>query len=76
MSDATKYGQCRWGVSVKGQKAVAYVFADNCRVTDAGALVLESDKDGCMQVRYAYAPGRWVEVFAASMLDGSPVAAD
>lgn len=79
MGDAHKYGQCRWGVIVKGVKAIHYVFADSCRVTEAGVLVLESaDREVPTKthVRYAYAPGLWQEVFAASVLDGSAVAVD
>lgn len=79
MSDAEKYGQYRWGVLRTDATEIEYVWADACRVTDGGALILESaDKENPsrMHVRYAYSPAQWSEAFAASVIDGSAIAVD
>lgn len=74
--DTTKYGDKYWCVKVPLHITKAkevYVCANTVRVTEAGVLVFEG-KQG--DVNLAFAPGSWLAVYAASVLDGHAVAVD
>ncbi|HEV8714710.1 MAG TPA: hypothetical protein VGX03_18005, partial [Candidatus Binatia bacterium] len=56
-----------------GKPVEAHVMADNIQITAGSALVLlRGDKT----VNLAFAPGAWQFVYAASVLDGSPIAVE
>jgi hypothetical protein len=86
-----QYGNFYWCVGLKttapGKKAKAevYAYADRVEVTPVGALVLwrttrlgDDQKREALptpEVNMAFAPGQWEFVHAASLIDGSAVAA-
>lgn len=80
MSSANDYGTHYWCVT--GDGAPVFVYADRLEVTPAGALVAWGGyrKDGARveheQHLWAAAPGQWKTFFAASLIDGRPVAVD
>lgn len=80
-----KYGQFYWCVGVTADVSDSreiYVMADDVEVDDKGNLSFlrfKKDKDTNsvrVQVNLAIAVGKWLYFFAASMLDGSPVACE
>jgi hypothetical protein len=81
--DASNYGAFYWGVVLEDGRSI-YIHADRMVVTDTGDLIAIStsrSKDGVRtdrnpQPMLALAKGHWVSYFAASVLDGEPVALD
>lgn len=79
--DRSRYGASRWALGLPDGRE-AYVYADRIEITD-GVIVFWRDtipaaEDGervpaNAQAMLALAPGTWVHVYAASVLDGSPV---
>ena len=80
-----RYGQFYWCVGLSDGKEV-YANADETEITDAGALALWRTTDPgpdfarvpakARHMTLAFAPGRWVFVYAASVIDGHAVAAN
>lgn len=78
MSELIKYGNryfcVKTNLSADGEM---FVMADSVEVSAVGALVLWREfSTGQRVVNLAIAPGSWQSVYAASLVDGSPVAID
>lgn len=78
----TQYGKYFWVVSTpekhtsgpdKGKFVCRYFNADRMEVKD-GCLLFFNDKQGLTS--FVFAPGTWRQAWAASCLDGRPVAED
>jgi len=80
MSFPNEYGAHYWCVTGNGEPVRLY--ADRMEITASGALVAWGGyrKEGTHAEReqhlWAAAPGEWKAFFAASLLDGRPVAID
>lgn len=80
MSTANEYGSHYWCIT--GDGAPVFVYADRLEVTGCGALIALGGyrKDGGHVEReqqlWAAAPGQWKSFFAASLIDGRPVAVE
>jgi hypothetical protein len=78
MSSANEYGAHYWCVT--GEDAPVFLYADRIEVLACGALVAwggyrrEGGHPEREQALWAAAPGTWKSVFAASLIDGHPVA--
>jgi hypothetical protein len=78
MSSANDYGTHYWCVTGDGEPV--FVYADRLEITTCGALIAWGSyrKEGARteheQQLWAAAPGQWKTFFAASLLDGRPVA--
>ena len=78
MSSPNDYGTHYWCVTGDGEPVLLY--ADRLEVTAAGALIAWGGyrKEGTHAEReqqlWGAAPGQWKAFFAASLLDGRPVA--
>ena len=76
MSETTQYGGLYWCARVMvayAQDGEIHVVADQVKVDNSGTLLFLRN-DGL--VNLALAPGTWWAVFAASPLDGKPVAVE
>ena len=82
---AARYGEWFWAVGLPdGREAMCY--ADRVEITAQGALLLWRETELAnpdtfertplpgSRLMLALAPGGWLTVYAASVLDGSPVA--
>lgn len=77
--NAINYGTFYWGIYTKETEGdCIYLYADTVNVAPDGSLVFtsQSEKNPEKQTRFIVASGKWTIVFAASMMDGSPVAVD
>lgn len=80
MSSANDYGEHYWCVS--GDTGSVFVYADRIEITACGALTAWGGyrKEGARLTReqqlWAAAPGQWKTFFAASLVDGRPVAVE
>ena len=80
MSTANEYGAHYWCVTGDGESVRLY--ADRIEVTTCGALVAwggyrkEDGHPEREQQLWAAAPGQWKTFFAASLIDGRPVAVE
>lgn len=80
MSSANDYGIHYWCVTGDGEPV--FVYADRLEVTPGGALVAWGGfrKEGARVEReqqlWAAAPGQWKAFYAASLIDGRPVAVE
>ena len=76
---AADYGRFYWCVvhSYKGDSAT-YYFADRLEVSPSGALILWRDNPEAGEVRpnVIFPAGEWVQVHAASVVNGLAVAMD
>jgi hypothetical protein len=75
---ADRYGNLYWGVKVPAELCSdreIYLYADRVRVEDE-ALVFLRLKDEEEVVMLMIPAGRWLAVFAASLMDGHPVAVE
>jgi hypothetical protein len=78
MSSANDYGAHYWCVT--GDDSPVFLYADRLEVTACGALVAwggfrrQNGHPEHEQTLWAAAPGRWKGYFAASLIDGHPVA--
>jgi hypothetical protein len=78
MSSANEYGAHYWCITCDG--APVFLYADRLEITACGALVAWGGyrKDNGHAEReqhlWAAAPGQWTTYFAASLIDGRPVA--
>lgn len=78
MSTANDYGTHYWCVT--GGPEPVFIYADRMEVTACGALVAwggyrkEGGHPEHEQQLWAAAPGQWKFFFAASLIDGRPVA--
>lgn len=81
--NASNYGAFYWGIVLEDDRSI-YIHADKMVVTDTGDLIAVStsrSKDGIRtdrspQPMLALAKTHWVAYFAASIIDGEPVALD
>lgn len=82
--DASTYGRSYWCVGLKDAEATeVYLHADEVRIADSGALILESrgnrspdgrpDTSKPLEPYVAFAPGEWSFLYAASVMDGHAV---
>lgn len=72
---AQQYGKFYWGVKTgQSPDGEIYLHADKAEVVD-GCLVFTRDRGHGDELLLALAPGQWFAVFAASTIDGHPVAA-
>ncbi len=68
------HGRHYWCVRTDiSQSGEVYLLADSVEVRD-GALILIGSNEN--RVNMAFAPGHWNAVFAASIIDGSPLAVE
>jgi hypothetical protein len=80
MSSANDYGEHYWCVTGDGESV--FVYADRIEVTACGALTAwggyrkEGAHVGREQQLWSAAPGQWKTFFAASLIDGRPVAVE
>jgi hypothetical protein len=78
MSSASDYGAHYWCVTSEG--APVFLYADRIDVLNSGALMAwggyrrEGGRPEREQPLWAAAPGQWKSFFAASLIDGHPVA--
>lgn len=74
MSESFEYGNYYWYVRLPNDDLV-YLYADRIDVTASGALLLIGHNKAHPNdfVHAVYAPGTWLEVQAASLLDGRAV---
>jgi len=80
-TDKGEYGDYYWCIKVTNDVAAdgeIYIMADTCRVSPTGALLCLGNKNRKMEeeliVNLAIAPGKWNAFYAASIINGSPVA--
>lgn len=72
-----KYGKCYWCVKTHLSKSGEIrLLADKVEILDEGTLVFYQDKEGALNLMLSLSSGRWSAVYAASMIDGHPVAVD
>ena len=80
MRDTTKYGRFYWCVKVPktiSEDREIYVCADHCSVEKGVLTFWHNNKDEhIQQPNLILGPGNWSVVYAASALDGHPVAID
>jgi hypothetical protein len=80
MSSASDYGEHYWCVIGDGESV--FIYADRIEITAFGALAAWGGyrKEGAHveheQQLWAAAPGQWKKFFAASLIDGRPVAVE
>jgi len=81
--DTSQYGSYYWCIKVTNDIAEdgeIYIMANSCRVLPNGELVCLGNRNKEFQdervINLALAPGKWNAVYAASIVDGSPVAVD
>lgn len=70
MVSPNQYGARYWCVCRDDERI--YIHADEVSVCPDGTLVLRNAKHVCA----AFAQGMWGAVYAASLIDGRPVAAE
>ena len=73
-----KYGNYYWCIKTKLAKSgEIYVMADDARILPDGTLSMVQLKKGEEPIiTLAIAPGQWQIFYAASMIDGAPVAVE
>ncbi|HXD07125.1 MAG TPA: hypothetical protein VN680_13805 [Burkholderiaceae bacterium] len=80
MSSANDYGAHYWCVAGDGDPV--FIYADRVEITPCGALIAwggyrkEGNHVQREQQLWAAAPGHWKSLFAASLIDGRPVAVE
>jgi hypothetical protein len=80
MSSASDYGAHYWCVTGDGEPV--FVYADRVEITSCGALIAwggyrtEGGHVEHEQQLWVAAPGHWKACFAASLIDGRPVAVE
>ena len=80
MSSANDYGAHYW--CVVGDGGSVFVYADRIEITACGALIAWGGyrREGAHVEReqhlWGAAPGQWKTFFAASLIDGRPVAVE
>jgi len=73
---ADKYGKYYWGV-VRPYGKDIMLYADEVRIGPGGTLILsQRRKDDPEAANLIIAAGQWEACYAASTLDGAPVAVD
>jgi hypothetical protein len=77
-SGTDKYGGFYWCIKTKLSKSgEIYVMADEARILEDGSLsMIRINKDKPPSINLAVAPGHWTACYAASMIDGAPVAVE
>jgi hypothetical protein len=77
-NNALSYGSYYWCVlRAKESSSHVMLWADELIVDASGALLCVGHlKDGSKQVQSAFAAGHWRAFYAASVVDGSPIAAE
>jgi hypothetical protein len=73
---APDYGRFYFGVRLND--SIVYAHADNANITESGGLVLigKRDTDGKGRTVLAFNAGEWRQIWAASVIDGDPVAVE
>lgn len=74
-----RYGKYRWCVKTELEPAEGeiYLMADSMEVVASGALVFRCGKlEGFSGITLAIPSGEWSSAYAASCVDGSPVAVE
>jgi hypothetical protein len=72
---ASSYGNKYWFVRLSNGEGVHF-HADDLSVTDAGTLVGTSQRQGATVMMFTAGPGKWDHAYAASVVDGRPVAVE
>ena len=76
-STANEYGRFYFCVKTRVSKnGEIYVFADGVSIEPGGELVLWRSTDHGKYPNLSLAKGHWSAVFAASLIDGHPVAVE
>lgn len=70
MSKPSDYGKLYWCVICPSERI--HLFADEAKILPDGTLALMQGKS----ILFAFAPGQWKSVYAASCLDGGAVAVE
>jgi hypothetical protein len=80
MTQSSNYGRYYWCIKVPqkvSKSGEIYGCADEVEVTATGVLLLWQVRDGePRRINLAFAPSQWNLIYAASCVDGSPVAVD
>ena len=75
-SGAEKYGKYFWCIKTKSNETIM-LNADTVEVSPSGVLVAYRIKDdGEKHINFAIPTREWTHFWAASMIDGRPVAVD
>jgi hypothetical protein len=72
---AAKHGQYFYGVELQN-KTVVMFYADQVAIEPSGVLCAFRKRDEVMRMTLAWLPGQWLHFWAASVLDGQPIAVD
>jgi hypothetical protein len=72
---AAKHGQYFYGVELQNRTVVMF-YADRVAIEPSGVLCAYRKRDEGMQITLAWLPGQWLHFWAASVLDGQPIAVD
>jgi hypothetical protein len=72
---AAKQGQYFYGVELLN-KTVIMFYADQVAIEPSGVLSAYRKIDEGLQMTLAWLPGQWGQFWAASILDGQPIAVD
>jgi hypothetical protein len=75
LTGAAKHGQYFYGVELLNKKVVMF-FADHVTIEPSGALCAYQIRDEGLQVTLAWLPSQWGYFWAASLIDGQPIAVD
>ena len=75
MSDPTKYGDRLFGIKLPDNELI-YVYADFLYFESGCLLALRESSEKLKHVNLALPPKAWESAFAASIIDGQPVAID
>lgn len=80
MSKPENYGNYYWCIRLN-EKEEVYAFADIVNNVNGTLLLLRDEKDektgeSKVTVNLAFAPGHWERIYAASLIDGGPVAVE
>src|SRR5262249_5262964 len=71
--DAANQGQYYYGVQLLNGTVVMF-YADHVTIEPSGVLCAFRKTDGGFQITLAWLPGQWGHFWAASVLDGKPIA--
>lgn len=71
----TQYGSLYWCVKLPNRSEVR-LMADEALILPSGALSMVQHHATGTRINLAFAPGQWVAVYAASLIDGGAVAVE
>jgi len=80
MSNPIDYGNYYWCIRLN-EKEEVYAYADSINNVNGTLLLLREKKEEAaseskITVNIALAPGHWQNIYAASLMDGSPIAVE